>query len=665
MNIYFSDFFDIDPSLVDNYGAFNISLINDLPLFIDPFLLFGSSDKVYKDLHNEILKYLSFLKAKSEKGITNRGEIKAWYSFSEVKQNWFGYSKVGNSGSGLGEHFGKTFSTNMHIVFDDLGREQITQSSHLEKAGLFEIGVGKDNISDFTTNLIKEFLLDYTSNFANKYINEKFLKKIKVNKVYFDYKLERWQPKTYNLPYIFNDFVILTPKDILTKDENWINSNDLRGDFSEICNSIQNEQLRTEIQNYFNNILPKKQGNKRNSQREMSEAIHLTIKKYPEIIKWYVKSKEENKSGAKNISEQKVQEVENIFIKNITKLVELLSSKSNFYSIEATGNFTETLERVICAQKIIEEEGGGDFFYLNYMPINRESDLQVIYRLFWYAVDNVGIITNAPKQNSFIEFKLAANGKLAQYFKKRADKIKQNSLIVAVLCFSDFDLLRTRKILNDLELNSLENVVLIDIDYMKKKSNKIYFSYAWGDKKEKKNSREDIINSLYDSLNNDKYSLKRDKMDLGYRGLISDFMKDIGQGDLVIVAISDKYLKSPYCMYELYEIYRNSKLNKSEFVNKLFPIRVEDIDLKTPKTLNKYYDYWEKEEKAWAELIKKRISQVGKEQFAEYDKVKQINLKFGDLVSFVSDMNALNMELIAKDDFKEIKTAIDKKIAKN
>ena len=41
----------------------------------------------------------------------------------------------------------------------------ITQTSHLEKAGLFEIGVGKDNISDFTTNLIKEYLLEYTEKF--------------------------------------------------------------------------------------------------------------------------------------------------------------------------------------------------------------------------------------------------------------------------------------------------------------------------------------------------------------------------------------------------------------------------------------------------------------------------------------------------------------------
>ena len=38
-----------------------------------------------------------------------------------------------------------------------------------------------------------------------------------VDKAYFDYNLERWMSKKYTLPYIFNDYVLLTPKEILTK----------------------------------------------------------------------------------------------------------------------------------------------------------------------------------------------------------------------------------------------------------------------------------------------------------------------------------------------------------------------------------------------------------------------------------------------------------------
>jgi hypothetical protein len=39
VKIYFSDYFNVDEDTLEEYGAVNISLINDLPLFIDPFLL--------------------------------------------------------------------------------------------------------------------------------------------------------------------------------------------------------------------------------------------------------------------------------------------------------------------------------------------------------------------------------------------------------------------------------------------------------------------------------------------------------------------------------------------------------------------------------------------------------------------------------------------------
>jgi len=44
--------------VLDRHGAFDISMVSDLPLFIDPFLLFGSDKAEYQALHGEILKYL-------------------------------------------------------------------------------------------------------------------------------------------------------------------------------------------------------------------------------------------------------------------------------------------------------------------------------------------------------------------------------------------------------------------------------------------------------------------------------------------------------------------------------------------------------------------------------------------------------------------------------
>ena len=166
MEIYFSDVFDISPNDLENYGAFNVSLINDLPLFIDPFLLFNSSKPEYQELHNQIIKYLRFLKTCSENGQIHEGLLRSWFTFAEVKQNWFGYSLVGNDGAGLGIDFARALNKNLHTIFTDFGEEQITKGSHLEKLCLIKDGVGRDNISDFTTNLTKEYLLNYTQEFA-------------------------------------------------------------------------------------------------------------------------------------------------------------------------------------------------------------------------------------------------------------------------------------------------------------------------------------------------------------------------------------------------------------------------------------------------------------------------------------------------------------------
>ncbi len=479
MKLYFTDFFDVSNEILDNYGAFNISLINDLPLFIDPFLLFGSKKPEYQKLHDEILKYLAFLKSKSELGVTELSEVKAWYLFPEVKQNWFGYSKVGNSGSGLGKKFGKAMSSSLHIVFDDLGKEKITQSSHLEKAGLFEIGVGKDNISDFTTNLIKGFLLDFTEKFAKKHISPGRLERVNVNKVYFNFELERWMPKEFNLPFIFGDYVLLTPKDILTKDENWINSNDLRGDFRRICNSIPNDQLRTEILNYFQRKLPKPARNKRNTQREISEAVQKTIRQYPEIIKWYIKVKEENKEGAKSISKIRVNEVENIFIRQLTKLVETLIEKTDFYDIKPDSSHEEALKRVSFLKQVIENNDGYKLFYIDNKPIKREEDLQIIYRLTWFASDfdvnrepNNGrgpvdySVSKGSKDKTLIEFKLASNSKLKQNLAKQVEIYeKANNTVNSIKVILYFDYTELHKVNRNLKALKLENnpnIILID-----------------------------------------------------------------------------------------------------------------------------------------------------------------------------------------------------------
>jgi hypothetical protein len=104
MELYFSQHYDVDPDVLEEHGAFDISLVSDLPLFVDPFLLFNSEEPEYQELHEKILRYLFFLRDQAATGLSD-AQIRDWYCFKEVKQNWFGFTAFGNEGHGLGRKF--------------------------------------------------------------------------------------------------------------------------------------------------------------------------------------------------------------------------------------------------------------------------------------------------------------------------------------------------------------------------------------------------------------------------------------------------------------------------------------------------------------------------------------------------------------------------------
>jgi hypothetical protein len=257
MKGYFSEYFKVSPEQLQRYGAFNVSLVTDLPLFIDPFLLFNSKKSKYQELHQEIIKYLTFLREKSDSGHLDPGLIRAWFRFPEVKQTWLGFTESGNRGSGLGNHFASALHENLHTLFGNFGHEEITKSSHLEKLCLIKERVGRDNISDFTTNLIKGFICEYTQGLAIKNIDPSLRKVVAIEKVKFNYSTESWESTQFDLPWMDSDYVLLTPTDILTKDDTWINKTDLVEDFERLPESIPNDQLRAQISNYFKRVLPK------------------------------------------------------------------------------------------------------------------------------------------------------------------------------------------------------------------------------------------------------------------------------------------------------------------------------------------------------------------------------------------------------------------------
>lgn len=101
--MFFTEKFQVSSETLKSYGAVDISLICDVPLFIDPMLIFNSNNEKYIELHNNIIHYFYFLYTKATQGLASK-EVDAWFNFSEVPNNWLGYSLYGNKGLALGKN---------------------------------------------------------------------------------------------------------------------------------------------------------------------------------------------------------------------------------------------------------------------------------------------------------------------------------------------------------------------------------------------------------------------------------------------------------------------------------------------------------------------------------------------------------------------------------
>lgn len=171
----------------------------------------------------------------------------------------------------------------------------------------------------------------------------------------------------------------------------------------------------------------------------------------------------------------------------------------------------------------------------------------------------------------------------------------------------------------------------------------VFISYAWGGKSEK------IVNELESALQKQGLTIVRDKRDLGFKGLITDFMQRIGVGKAVVIVISDKYLKSPYCMFELMEMYRNR-----DFTKHIFPIVLEDATIFEPIPKLAYLKYWREKkaelEKAIEEFGPDAITVIG-DDYKIYHKVFS---NFGEVVNVLKDINALTPDIHRASNFQHL-----------
>jgi hypothetical protein len=474
IELYFSDHFGVSPDVIEDYGAFDISVVSDLPLFIDPFLLFNSKDATYRALHDEIIRYLLFLRDRAAEHDLDPRLIDAWYRFKEVKQTWLGFTQFSNEGAGLGKDFAVALHGALGDIFRDFGGETITRGKHLEKLCLIQPGVGRDNISDFTTNLIKGFLCEYTETFARAHLDKKQRAEFAVPRAEFNYTTRTWVTKKYVLPQLRGDFVLLTPTDLLTRDETWINYPDMEARFNRLPEAVPDAEQRALINQYFESRLGPEP-----TKDEERAAILATLRKFPELIDRYIRLKEDDGDRAEAISNEKVEFTQQELVLQIQEAVGRLAQGTDFYDKPWT-SYAECLERVKLFKHYIENQDGYKLLNRKGNGYSRESEVQLAFGLVWLGSDfDLNRETNNGRgpvdfkasfgsgDKSLIEFKLASNTQLKRNLEKQVaiyEAANQTRTSVkAIVFYTAQQEARARKILQELELENEESIVLIDV----------------------------------------------------------------------------------------------------------------------------------------------------------------------------------------------------------
>lgn len=154
----------------------------------------------------------------------------------------------------------------------------------------------------------------------------------------------------------------------------------------------------------------------------------------------------------------------------------------------------------------------------------------------------------------------------------------------------------------------------------------IFLSYCWKD--------EELAVKIEKILkNSNTINLHRDKIDINTWGSIKEYMQAISQMDYTILLITDSYLKSSNCMYEVLEVMRDRR-----FTERIFPV-VINSEIYNPVIRAEYVKYWQEEyDKLNDSLQGINVQNLGR-LGEDLKRAQDISANIAEFLDKVSDMN--------------------------
>jgi hypothetical protein len=165
-------------------------LDEDIPFYIDPFLLWKSPSQQDNSLHTTIVNsfnYLGNLFLKDEKK-----SIEILINISECDE-----VGLGNSKNKHGKKIGDKLAHNVLSIFKNVPQINKQGFTHFEEIQLLVENFSKDRVSDISANFVKSFLIDYTIQQCEKF--KLPIQKTDIN--YFNTQKGKIVSEKVNLPF--------------------------------------------------------------------------------------------------------------------------------------------------------------------------------------------------------------------------------------------------------------------------------------------------------------------------------------------------------------------------------------------------------------------------------------------------------------------------------
>lgn len=191
----------------------------DLPIGIDPFLLFRSRDQELVSLHQKMVR--AFNKGIAFIASGDEGSARRIFDFPEVREIGFGYAEDSKDGSGVGSYLSE-------LIIETLKSSPALVKrgvKHIEEMQLVSVGIAQDRTSDMAANFLKEYLIGYTQKQC-KQVGIPLISDMPVEHI-FDFENLQWYDNYADLPISPTDGkpIILVPRKIV-RTLPWINYSD-------------------------------------------------------------------------------------------------------------------------------------------------------------------------------------------------------------------------------------------------------------------------------------------------------------------------------------------------------------------------------------------------------------------------------------------------------